>query len=143
RRGRRHRVLREKLDARREGAEADRLVPGHQVLRLIRIRQSEVQGTAHLLDRGRTELRGRDVLLNDLRLLVPPEVFEGALHMPEVQIEQPDGRAQGDRVPHQGVRREALRYLAAGNLQEAHAAADLPWNRLRAAHAVDFRAPFA
>src|SRR5437016_3685034 len=86
RRGRRHRILREKLDARREGAEADRLVPGHQVLRLIRIRQSEVQRTAHLLDRGRAELRGRDVLLNDLRLLVPPDVFEGALHMPEVEV---------------------------------------------------------
>src|SRR5881296_4191870 len=63
--------------------------------------------------------------------------------MPEVQIEQPDGRAQGDRVPHQLVRREALRFLAEGNPQEAHVAADLAWIRLRAVNVVDDRATFA
>ncbi len=132
--------MREELHAGRERAEADRLVPGHQVLRLIRIRQSEVQGTAHLLDGGRTELRRRDVLLDDLRLLVPPDVFEGALHVPEVQVEQADGRTQGDRVPHQRVWGEALRLLAEGNPQETHVAADLVWIRLRAVDVIDDRA---
>src|SRR5207247_10850241 len=116
---------------------------GRPVRRRIRTRPSEVPRPAHLLDRARTELRGRDVLLNDLRLLVPPDVFEGALHMPEVEVEQADGRAQGDRVPHQSVRREALRFLAEGNPQEAQVAADLAWIRLRAVNVVDDRAALA
>src|SRR2546430_8969710 len=46
-------------------------------------------------------------------------ILEGALDVSEVQVEQPDGRAEGDCVPHQCVRREALRLLPKRDAQEA------------------------
>src|SRR2546426_10370259 len=56
---------------------------------------------------------------------------------------QADGCAQGDRVPHQRVRGEALCFLAEGNPQEAHVLADFLRIRLRAGHIVGNRAALA
>src|SRR2546428_12736649 len=111
RRCRRHRILREELHACGERTKTNRFVPGHQILGLVRIRQSEVQGTAHLADRVSPEFRGLDVLLYDLPLLVSPDIPEGALPGLAIQVEQPDGRAPGNWGPHQRGRGEALRPL--------------------------------
>ena len=140
RRGRGHRILREELDAGGEGPEAHRLVPGHEVLRLIRVGESERKGAAQVLDRVAAESGGRDVLLDDLRFLVAPDVLEGALHVAEVHGEERDGRAEGDRVAHQGVRRERLRFLAQRDPDQADVLADLRRVRFHGIDVVDDRA---
>src|SRR2546426_5359054 len=80
RRCRRHRILREELHACGERTKTNRFVPGHQILGLVRIRQSEVQGTAHLADRVSPEFRGlkldrKSTRLNSSHLVISYAVF--------------------------------------------------------------------
>src|SRR2546430_16428992 len=70
-------------------------------------------------------------------------ILEGALDVSEVQVEQPDGRAEGDCVPHQCVRREALRLLPKRDAQEADLLPEFGRIRLRPVGVVDDRAAFA
>ena len=140
RRRRGHRILREKLHAGGEGAEAEGLVPGHEVLRLVRVGEPQVKGSAHLDHGTRPELRGLEILLCDFRFLVAPDVLERTLHMPEVHVEQLNRSPQRDRVPHQRVRRERLGLLPQRDSDEPHVLPDLRRIRFHGVDVEDDRA---